>query len=125
MKMEKIKISDADFIARRILKLVNEDKTEEKINWRDIALLCRKRKSFTELETSFVHHKIPFAIVGGKGFYQRQTIYDIYNYFSFLLDQENSTALVGILRSPFFSISDSEIFEISIIEGQNYLAKIC
>ncbi len=119
----KNKISDADFISRRILKLVNEDKTEEEVNWRDIAILCRKRKSFSELETSFVQHKIPFVIVGGKGFYQRQTIYDIYNYFSFLLDQENSTALVGILRSPFFSISDSEIFEISIIEEKSFWQK--
>ena len=119
----KNKVSDADFISRRILKLVNEDDNEEEINWRDIAILCRKRKSFSELETSFVKHKIPFVIVGGKGFYQRQTIYDIYNYFSFLLDQENSTALVGILRSLFFTISDSEIFEISIIEGQTFWQK--
>ena len=119
----KNKISDADFISRRILKLVNEKETEEEINWRDVAILCRKRKSFAELETSFVQYKIPFVIVGGKGFYQRQTIYDIFNYFSFLLDQENSTALVGILRSPFFSISDSEIFEISIIEERTFWEK--
>ncbi len=118
----KNKISDADFISRRILKLIN-DKAHEDISWKDIAILCRKRKSFIELETSFIQHKIPFDIVGGKGFYQRQTIYDIYNYFSFLLDQENSTALVGILRSPFFSISDSEIFEVSIIEGKSFWQK--
>ena len=118
----KNRISDADITSSRILKLIHETSKEE-IDWKDIAILCRKRKSFTELETSFVQHKIPFIIVGGKGFYQHQTIYDIYNYFSFLLDQENSTALVGILRSPFFSISDSEIFEMSIAEGQTFWQK--
>ncbi|MEO8398808.1 MAG: 3'-5' exonuclease, partial [Ignavibacteriaceae bacterium] len=120
---EQNNISEADLVSKRILKLMNENKSETNLNWSDIAILCRKRKSFSELEASLIRHKIPFIIMGGKGFYQRQSIYDIYNYFSFILDIENSTALVGILRSPFFSISDSEIFEISIIKDENFWEK--
>jgi ATP-dependent helicase/nuclease subunit A len=117
-------IAEADLLTERILKLKNYDSTETKINWGDIAILCRKRKSFIELEKSFIRKNIPYAIIGGKGFYQRQSIYDIYNYFSFLLDQNDDTALVGILRSPFFSISDSEIFEISLEQKLNYWEKL-
>ena len=108
-----------ELIARRIIKLVND----KKVDFNDIAILCRRRKEFKELENTFVKYKIPFIVVGGKGFYQRQTIYDIYNYFSFLLDTDNDTALVGTLRSPFFNISDAEIFEISLEKGENYWAK--
>ena len=83
-----------------------------------------KKKSFLELEKSFIRKNIPYSIIGGKGFYQRQSIYDIYNYFSFLLDQNDDTALIGILRSPFFSISDSEIFEISLQQKSNFWLKL-
>ncbi len=106
--------SEADLVAKKILQLVNSNSQEEKAAWGQIAVLCRKRKSFIELEKAFTREKIPYSIIGGKGFYQRQSIYDIYNYFSFLLDQNNDTALVGILRSPFFNLSDTEIYEISL-----------
>ena len=115
---------EANLVAERILNLIEDNKKKAVVNWGDIAILCRKRKSFLELEKSFSKKKIPFAIIGGKGFYQRQSIYDIYNYFSFLLDQNDDTALIGILRSPFFSISDSEIFEISLIRNSSFWLKL-
>lgn len=117
-------VAEANLLTERVLLLKNHDSAEVKINWGDIAILCRKRKSFIELEKSFIRKKIPYVIIGGKGFYQRQSIYDIYNYFSFLLDQNDDTALVGILRSPLFSISDSEIFEISLEQKPNYWQKL-
>ncbi|MCL5030283.1 MAG: UvrD-helicase domain-containing protein, partial [Bacteroidetes bacterium] len=112
---------EAELVANRILKLIQSDK---EYSWNDIAILCRRRKSFSELEKVFVKYNIPFLIIGGKGFYQRQSIYDIYNYFSFLADENNDTALVGILRSPFFSLSDAAIFEISTIQRKNLWEKL-
>ncbi|MGD1007181.1 MAG: UvrD-helicase domain-containing protein [Ignavibacteriaceae bacterium] len=115
---------EAETVAKRILHLIKTGTGAEKITWHDVAILCRKRKSFAELEKAFIKYNIPFLIVGGKGFFQRQTIYDIYNYFSFLSDEKNDTALIGILRSPFFSLSDSVIFEISLIQGDSYCEKL-
>ena len=115
---------EAEMVAKRILHLIKTGVGDEKITWHDVAILCRKRKSFAELEKAFIKYNIPFLIVGGKGFFQRQTIYDIYNYFSFLSDEKNDTALVGILRSPFFSVSDAVIFEISLIHAGELLGKI-
>ena len=117
-------IAEANLVTERILKLKYHDSLNAQTKWGDIAILCRKRKSFIELEKSFIRKNIPYAIIGGKGFYQRQSIYDIYNYFSFLLDQNDDTALVGILRSPLFSVSDSEIFEISLEQKPNYWQKL-
>jgi len=116
--------TEAEIAAKRILKLIYEEGNSEKPNWNDIAVLCRKRKYFHELEKVFVKYNIPFVILGGKGFYQRQSVYDIYNYFSFLSDEQNDTALIGILRSPFFSLSDSIIFEISLQEGKTFWKKL-
>jgi ATP-dependent helicase/nuclease subunit A len=117
-------IFEADLVTERILKLKLDKASNPEINWGDIAILCRKRKSFIELEKSFIRKKIPYSIIGGKGFYQRQSVYDIYNYFAFLLDQNDDTALVGILRSPFFSVSDSQIFEISLEQKSSFWQKL-
>ncbi len=113
-------LPEAELVAKKILQI----KKQTEIKWSDIAILCRKRSPFADLEKIFVKYKIPFTIIGGKGFFQRQTIYDIYNYFSFLLDPDNDTALVGILRSPFFTISDAEIFKLSLIDKKSYFEKL-
>jgi ATP-dependent helicase/nuclease subunit A len=115
---------ESEIVAKKILQLINDDNYNEKIRWHDVAILCRKRKSFAELEKAFTKYNIPFLIIGGKGFFRRQIIYDIYNYFSFLSDEKNDTALVGILRSPFFSVSDAVIFEISLIQSGSYWDKL-
>ncbi|MCX6174026.1 MAG: UvrD-helicase domain-containing protein [Ignavibacteriales bacterium] len=109
-----------DLVAEKISKLVSDKEVELK----DIAILCRKRDSFAELEKVFVKKNIPYSIVGGKGFYQRQIIYDIYNYLSFLLKHENNSALIGILRSPFFNISDLQLYKISLEEGDTFYEKL-
>jgi len=115
---------EADLVAKRILQLVNGKFKKRDKNWNDIAILVRKRSSFASLEKSFTKYKIPYSIIGGKRFYQQQAIYDIYNYFSFLLSKENDTALVGVLRSPFFNVSDSMLYELSFFDGNNYWQKI-
>lgn len=118
------KYSEAELVANRIIKLKEEPNLKKEINWGDIVILCRKRKSFKQLEKVFLKKNIPFTIVGGQGFYQRQVIYDIYNYFSFLINQNDDTALVGVLRSPFFSLSDSQLFEISLESERTFWAKL-
>ena len=114
---------EPELIAKRIikLKLENKDRLSE---WNDIAVLVRKRASFTELQKAFIKYKIPFNIVGGTGFYQQQSISDVYNYFAFLFNDKDDGALVGILRSPFFFTSDTEIFRLSFLEGETYWEKL-
>lgn len=127
--------TEEELVARRILKLIQdqpfklseekEGKTEPvKFSFRHAAVLCRKKKSFEALERAFTSYGIPYVIMGGQGFYSGQVVKDIYNYLSFLLNQKNDTALAGILRSPFFSLSDSKIFEISGMKGYSLWAKM-
>ncbi len=116
------KVSEARIVAYQIINLL-KSKTN-KIYWKDIAILVRKRSWFRELEKEFTKLRIPYRIIGGRGFYQRQSIYDVYNYFSFLLDIRNDAALVGILRSPFFTLSDVEIFELSLSHGFYFWEKL-
>jgi ATP-dependent helicase/nuclease subunit A len=108
-------------VANRIIELVNSKNNN--FSFGNIAILCRKRKDFTELETEFTKRNIPFSIVGGKGFYQQQLIYDIYNYLSFLINPSNDLALANILRAPYYSLSDVQLTEIALSEGETYFEK--
>lgn len=110
------------FLVAKKIKLIK--KTNPDYYWKDIAILCRKRNVFSELENVLSGFNIPYSIIGGKGFYQRQIVYDIFNYISFLLNKNNDAALTGILRSPFFSFSDGEIYEFSLEKGETLFDKL-
>jgi len=116
-------VNEAELVAKRIIKLKQENK-DRLAKWNDIAVLVRKRATFTELQKAFIKYQIPFKVVGGTGFYQKQSISDIYNYFAFLLNDKDDAALIGVLRSPFFLVSDVDIFELSLLEGESYWEKI-
>ena len=115
--------SEADLIAARIHDLVGteaqvweRDDAGEKprpVCYGDIAILLRSRTRLPEVESALFEANIPYQTTGGVGFYQRQEIYDIYNYLQFLGNPADDIALVGILRAPFFGISDPELYEIS------------
>lgn len=115
--------NEAELVAKRIISLKSEFKDRLK-EWNKIAVLVRKRASFTELQNAFIKYQIPFNVVGGTGFYQKQSISDIYNYFAFLLNDKDDAALIGILRSPFFLVSDVDILELSMFEGESFWEKI-
>ncbi len=94
------------------------------INYGDIAILIRSRSHLPDIEHALLAADIPYLTTGGIGFYQRQEIYDIWNYLNFLNSPDlNDTALVGILRGPAFGISDTELYEISRQQVKGYWEK--
>lgn len=115
---DKDETEESDLVAAKILKEI-----ENGNGLGDFSVLCRKRNSFFELEKSFNEFGIPYIIAGGKGFFQRQTVYDIYNYISFLLNPNDDASLVGILRSPFYLLPDNIILKISLETGKSFWDK--
>ena len=110
---------EAEFVARKILLL-----RKEKIKYKEIAVLCRKRNLFDELSDAFLKYGIPFSILGSKGFYQSQIVSDVFNFLSFLLDNSNDAALIAVLRSPFFYFTDKLLLEMNFQRGKNFFEKL-
>ena len=103
----------------------NSGEVERPIAYGDIAILIRSRTHLPEIEHALLEAGIPYLTTGGIGFYQRQEIYDIWNYLSFLnTPAENQTSLSGILRGPAFGISDTELYEISLQDGAGFWDKV-
>ncbi len=94
---------------------------EHPIEYGDIAILIQTRTHLPNIENALLEADIPYLTTGGVGFYQRQEIYDIWNYLNFLNDpKENETSLAAVLRGPAFGISDTELYEISCQKGENF-----
>ncbi len=116
-------IDENELIGARIRQLIGasamiwerngDEETPRPIRYGDIAILIRSRTHLPEIESALLNAEIPYKITGGIGFYQRQEIYDIGNYLQFLVNPDDDVALAGVLRAPFFGISDVELYEIS------------
>lgn len=103
----------------------NAKEAEHPIAYGDIAILIQSRTHLPNIEHALLEAGIPYLTTGGIGFYQRQEIYDIWNYLNFLNDPiENHASLVGILRGPAFGISDTQLYEISRQAETNFWEKV-
>ncbi len=122
---------ECTMVARRILALQQAghviyeasatDSREESprpFEYQDAAILLRSRTHLAAVEKALVEHGVPYLVSGGIGFYQTQELFDFFHYFQFLLNPHDDVALAGILRSPFFAVSDAELFEISLAENK-------
>ena len=96
---------DAKQVAQRILSLTSEDRVE----FRHIALLFRAMTDVPAYEAVLRAANIPFQTVQGKGFYQREEISDLIQLLRFLDNKTDELALAAILRSPLGGISDNAL----------------
>ncbi|NUN07862.1 MAG: UvrD-helicase domain-containing protein [Ignavibacteriaceae bacterium] len=109
----------AALTAKWIINFLGREEITGKFSYKNIAILCRRRNKFPALEKQLALQGIPYTIVGGTGYFQRQLILDFYNLFSFLISRENDHALAALLRSPFFMIPDTTLFKITKSPGNS------
>ena len=74
-----------------------------------IGVLLRKFTRIQEYLQVFQDFNIPFEIIGGKNLFQQQEAFDLFHFISVLINPRDDLALVGLLRSPFFTMSDRHI----------------
>ncbi|MEP7234750.1 MAG: UvrD-helicase domain-containing protein, partial [Ignavibacteriota bacterium] len=79
----------------------------------EIGILLRNRTHQPRIETELRRNGIPFVTYGGKGFYSSPEIIDITNYLRFLVNPDDDIALAGILRSPYFGLSDIDMYRLA------------
>ena len=95
---------EAAMIARRVRELA--ESTERPVQYREIAVLLRAFTDVVAYEQAFARTGVPYYVAGGRGFAGRQEIADALGLLQFLDNPRNESALFGLLRSPFFLVSD-------------------
>jgi ATP-dependent helicase/nuclease subunit A len=76
----------------------------------DIALLFRAMTDVWPYESALVDEGLDYHTIGGSAFYAQQEVHDVINLLSVVEDPFDEIALAGVLRSPFFDVSDEGLF---------------
>lgn len=65
--------------------------------------------------------KIPYQVIDGRGFYERQEILDLLNLLRALHNKHCSLELAGVLRSPYFGLDDETITTLFLQQSNSCL----
>jgi ATP-dependent helicase/nuclease subunit A len=96
---------EARWLARRIREMI-----EEGTRPGEMAVLFRAMTHVKSYERALAEAGIPFYVVKGRGFYDRQEVLDVLHFLRYLHDPYDVLSLVGVLRSPFCAVSDETLF---------------
>ncbi len=91
--------------------------------YRDFAFLFRAFTDVSVYEEALETFGIPYRVVGGKHFYQREQVVETLAVLRAIADPLDEPAIVGALRSAYFGLSDEELFRYREGGGSwNYMA---
>ena len=120
LKADEARVAEAEWIARWIIKHVNNEAIEDKfaenglrkLKYRDVALLLRALTQVRPYVEALKRYGIPYIVEGEKYFYTTQEILDFMNLLRAIENPHDTIALVGVLRSPIVGLTDREIYEL-------------
>jgi ATP-dependent helicase/nuclease subunit A len=115
--------AEAELLASRILEMCADstrvqvfDRTlnaTRRAGFGDVALLLRSFSDVYRYERAMRNAGVPYAVVAGVGFYERQEVVDLRNLLTALVDPWNEMALLAVLRSPMVGLSDDALVRLS------------
>ncbi|MEA5510423.1 DNA helicase PcrA [Crocosphaera sp. UHCC 0190] len=88
---------EADFVIHKIRELIN---INPELNWGDFAILYRINAQSRPFEDILIQSNIPYTIVGGFKFYDRQEIKDSLAYLRLIVNPADTVSLLRIINSP-------------------------
>ena len=91
---------------------VGADGGERTPEYRDIAVLLRTRTAADLYTAALDRAGIPYHFDSGQGFYQQPEIRAVAHLLQALDDPSDEAAAIALLKSPFASASDSELYEL-------------
>lgn len=81
----------------------------EGLPYGEMAILLRAMTHCETLTAELERQGVPYNVIDGKGFYARQEVLDLLNLLTVLHNRYRSLELAGVLRSPYFGLTDETI----------------
>ncbi len=116
---------EANHLARRIQKMVctkeklvyeNNRDSEDRcrsVRYGDICILFQALTDVQIYEEALQRYQIPYTVVKGRGFFERQEVRDLMNFLKIIDNPNREIEWIGVLRSPFCGLSDKDLFLLS------------
>ena len=127
---EEMRSWEAIEIAQRIKELIDSERPvfdrergrSRPINFGDIAVLFQAMSNVNIYEERFKAQGIPFLTIAGRGYYDRQEVWDMLDLLRCLHNPLDNLSLATVLRSPMFGFSDDMLFALRLIKDLDPLS---
>ncbi len=96
-------------VSRGKISVYEKDGTCRPARFGDIAVLIEARTHMDKLRHALESYGVPYTEEKGFSFYKKQEVFDFTNLLKAIVYPEEDIPLYGVLRSPFFGISDAEL----------------
>jgi len=130
-RIDDCRLWESRCIASFIQKLVSEEKWQvwddsdqsfRPIMFKDIAILMRTYTPLNPLEEALRSSGVDYRVIGGRHFYKRQEVQQLLAVLQAIDNPNDKVSLIAAVRSPFFGVSDEELFLFHAHGGSlNYL----
>ena len=107
--------AEAKTIARRIKNMVDIGARK----YADFAVLYRTNAQSRPLEEAFLHHNLPYRIVGGVRFYDRKEIKDIVAYLRLIYQPDDNASFTRIVNVPARAVGAKSLERFNAWRGAN------
>jgi DNA helicase-2/ATP-dependent DNA helicase PcrA len=87
---------EAEGVAAKILSLVRDGE----YRFGDVAVFCRMTALTRPVESAFRSARIPYQIVGGVSFYERQEVKDVLSYLNLMTNPKDDLAFARVVNVP-------------------------
>lgn len=89
--------------------LIQQKMKKEHCSYDDFAILYRINAQSSPFEKIFMSQLIPYQIIGGMSFYQREEIKDLLSYLRLVYNPKDDVALMRIINKPTRGIGDATV----------------
>lgn len=96
-----------------------ESRRWRSLDYRDIAILFQSMSNVTLYEELFKSREIPYLTIAGRGYYDRQEVWDMLDLLRFLHNPADDLSLASALRSPLFAFSDDLLFALRLLVDED------
>lgn len=105
--------SEAEGI-RRIVRILKNNG----VDYNEIAILYRNNRQSSLIETELGNYGVPYVVMGGLRFYDREEILNALAYAKVVINQNDDTSLLRIINVPSRRIGPAVIRELRAIAGE-------
>ncbi len=106
-------IAEAETIAKEIKKLINSG-----VNPKDIAILYRINALSRSIEDGLRNEGIPYKLVGGMKFYEREEIKDLISYLRLLINPHDDYSFKRVVNKPRRGIGKTTLNKLEDAKGE-------
>jgi DNA helicase-2/ATP-dependent DNA helicase PcrA len=109
---------EAGYVAQQIRNI----SLNEHVNYKEMAVLVRASFQTRVIEEIFISQSIPYKIIGGLKFYERQEIKDLLSYIKLIIRENDDISLERILNKPKRGIGKTSIEKIRQHANQHHIS---